>query len=154
MTNDGSKAVAGLSPDWFGGVIVVAIGTLAVAVASTYTLGTAENMGPGYFPVMLGVLTICFGVGILVVDTRKRSEGVARPALRPLLVITSAILIFAAVVDTLGLAPACFLAALISTFADKNNQPRRALVLAAVLATLAVLTFKYALGVPAEVFTW
>ena len=51
-------------PDLLAGGTFVAVG-LAFAVASSrYELGSALQMGPGYYPLVLGALLVALGVGV------------------------------------------------------------------------------------------
>ena len=42
--------------DFWAGVMFLVVGGLFAGIAFTYKLGTAARMGPGYFPLMLGIL--------------------------------------------------------------------------------------------------
>ena len=42
--------------DFFSGLMFLVIGGAFALGATSYTLGTSARMGPGYFPMMLGVI--------------------------------------------------------------------------------------------------
>ena len=51
--------------DFFSGLLCAAMGMLFAWAASWYSLGTAQQMGPGYFPLLLGALLTVLG-GLVV----------------------------------------------------------------------------------------
>ena len=65
--------------------------------ATTYTVGTGARMGPGYFPMMLGILMAVIGIAItfsaLVVET-STGDKVGSFAWKPLAFIIGANLAF------------------------------------------------------------
>ena len=42
--------------DYLGGVLMIALGLGAALEGSTYSIGSLSRMGPGFFPVALGVI--------------------------------------------------------------------------------------------------
>ena len=44
--------------DVWAGLLLIAIGAVAILIARNYTFGTALRMGPGFFPIVLGALLI------------------------------------------------------------------------------------------------
>jgi hypothetical protein len=64
----------GPRPDLLAGGTFVAVG-LAFAVASSrYELGSALQMGPGYYPLVLGGLLVVLGVGVAVEGLSRRGN--------------------------------------------------------------------------------
>ena len=62
-------------PDLLAGGTFVAVG-LAFAVASSrYELGSALQMGPGYYPLVLGGLLVALGVGVAVEGLLRRRNS-------------------------------------------------------------------------------
>ena len=59
--------------DFFSGLMFMGTGVAFAWGATTYSVGSGARMGPGYFPLMLGVLMAVLGVAItfkaLVVET-------------------------------------------------------------------------------------
>lgn len=52
--------------DFWSGVMFAVIGTLASIGSLKYTMGSANDMGPGYFPFWLGVCLATLGAAIAV----------------------------------------------------------------------------------------
>src|SRR5450631_3625938 len=50
------------SKDFWSGIMLIAIGAVAVFMARDYPFGTALRMGAGFFPVVLGVVLVLFGL--------------------------------------------------------------------------------------------
>ena len=59
--------------DFFSGVLFMGVGVAFALGAGNYSVGTGARMGPGYFPLMLGILLAVLGIVItfqsLVVET-------------------------------------------------------------------------------------
>ena len=59
--------------DFFSGLMFMGIGVAFAWGATTYNVGSGARMGPGYFPLMLGILMTILGALItfkaLVVET-------------------------------------------------------------------------------------
>ncbi len=51
--------------DFFSGLMFTIVGAAFALGATTYTVGTGARMGPGYFPLLLGILLAILGATIL-----------------------------------------------------------------------------------------
>ena len=67
------------SEDFFAGLMFVVVGVAFAWGATTYSVGSGARMGPGYFPLMLGILLAILGVDR---DVRRRSRSRPRTASR------------------------------------------------------------------------
>ena len=83
--------------DFFSGVMFTAVGAAFAIGATTYNVGNGARMGPGYFPLMLGVLLAILGAIIifqsLVVETSDGSP-IGKWAWKPLAFVIGANLAF------------------------------------------------------------
>lgn len=83
--------------DFFSGLMFLVVGIAFAWGATTYHVGEAARMGPGYFPLMLGIVLAGLGAFIifesLVVETED-GEPVGKWAWRPLGFIIGANLLF------------------------------------------------------------
>src|SRR5512133_2279462 len=83
--------------DFYSGLMFMAVGLAFAWGATTYTIGEGARMGPGYFPLMLGVLLTALGAFIvfeaLVVETED-GEKIGKWAWRPLGFVIGANLLF------------------------------------------------------------
>ena len=50
--------------DFFSGLMFMGVGTAFAWGATTYSVGSGARMGPGYFPLMLGILLALNGAVI------------------------------------------------------------------------------------------
>src|SRR3546814_7204876 len=78
------------------GGIFFAIGASATFIAFDYRMGTIVRMGPGFFPVAIGCVIALIGALIIVQEllTGNKTEPVELVHLRPLVVITLAVMAF------------------------------------------------------------
>jgi hypothetical protein len=129
-----------------------AIGVAFAGVSSTYTLGSGARMGPGYFPLVLGVLLAGLGV---VIALRSFSSGpedgdpVGHFAWRPLVFIIAANLAFGACLGglpsiglpPLGLVLGIFILTFVASLASDEFNAKEALVLSVVLSAFSYGAF-------------
>jgi putative tricarboxylic transport membrane protein len=134
--------------DFFAGVIFLLFGLCAVLMGREYPMGTARQMGAGYFPVVLGALLVLFGSVIGVRSLMVAGEKLENIGLRPLLLVLLAIGAFAASVDSMGIVAATILMTVIGAAASPESRWREVVVLTLALLGLSVGAFTYGLGLP------
>jgi putative tricarboxylic transport membrane protein len=142
------------SPAFLTGLIFVFVGGVTVYVASGYDIGTARQMGMGWFPVYAGSLLVAVGVVVMLVEGRRQPDEVLAPDLRAWFFITLSILVFAALIERAGFVPAVVAATLVSVLANRDVRPVSAVVLAIVLAVLSTAIFIWGLKLNLELFAW
>lgn len=138
--------------DFFAGLMFVLVGIGFAWGATTYNVGTGARMGPGYFPLMLGILLAVLGLIVvftsLVVQTAD-GEPIGSIAWKPLVFIISANLIFGVLLGGLpgiglpamGLIIAIYALVLVAGLAGPNPSLKLSLILATVLAVGSYLAF-------------
>jgi putative tricarboxylic transport membrane protein len=94
------------------------------------------------------------GVVIAMRAILARGEEIGGWAVRPLLILSVAILVFAYAMDPLGFVPALVLLIIGSALASREFRVLEALVLAAVLIVGAVAIFIYGIELPYRLFWW
>ena len=138
--------------DFFSGLMFTAIGVAFAGVSSTYTLGSGARMGPGYFPLVLGVLLAGLGVVIALrafASGPEDGDPVGRFAWRPLVFIITANLAFGAClgglpsmgVPALGLILGIFILTFVASLASDEFNAKEALVLSVVLSVFSYGAF-------------
>ena len=141
-----------LNRDVLSGLVFVAIGAAGLWIGRDYALGTPFRMGPGYFPRMLCAILV--GIGLFVAVKGLIVKGEAPDGLhwRPLLLITLAVVGFAGLITTAGLAPAALAVVLLGAAGGPEFRMLEAAILAVLLAGAAVALFIFGLGMPLAIF--
>jgi hypothetical protein len=140
--------------DVLAGLVFLAIGLGFTVVASTYGIGSANQMAPGSFPLVLGL--ILTGLGALI-GARGLADGeeglIGAVPWRAVALVVGAVIVFGLTVRSLGLAPATFLAAFMSALASRRTSLPIAVVIAVGLTALSVLVFVFALSLRLPLFS-
>jgi len=138
--------------DFFSGLLFTVVGMAFAWGATDYKIGDSARMGPGYFPLLLGVLLALLGTVMtfkaLVIETPE-GEKVGRFAWRPLVFIIAANLVFGVAlgglpslkVPALGLIVGIYALTFMASLAGDRFKAKEAAVLATVLAVLSYLAF-------------
>jgi hypothetical protein len=138
--------------DFFSGLMFMGVGVAFAWGASTYSVGTGARMGPGYFPLMLGILLAILGAVItfkaLVVETED-GEKLGAWAWKPLLFIIAANLVFGVLLGGLpsiklpamGMIGAIYALTFIASMAGEEFKIKEVLILATVLSVMSYLAF-------------
>src|SRR5713226_764237 len=125
--------------DFWAGLMLVAIGATAMAIARDYPFGTALRMGPGYFPMVLGALLILFGLSIMAAGLRRAA---------PIEGSWSSLVLFGVLMDHGGFVPAMLVLIFGSATASTEFKFLEALLFSIALTALAVAVFVLGLGLP------
>jgi hypothetical protein len=146
--------------DLSAGAIVTATGLFLAYEASGYPLGTMHRIGPGAFPMLLGLVLAGLGAALLVVGlgAGKGANGEDGPgvpiAFRAPFAILAAIGVFAVTIRSFGLVPAAAAVVVISAFAQRKPHLPTVFVLALLLGPLCSAIFIFGLGLPLQPFKW
>lgn len=143
--------------DLIAGLLIGAAG-LAVAAhtAANYPLGTLRRMGPGMFPMWLGIIIAIMGVALAIGAALKLRAQSDTPhprlefELRNAFLATASVIAFGALIKPAGLILAVIAVVAISAFADPKNRPKTVLVLITSLLVLTLLVFILLLGLPIQ----
>ena len=138
--------------DFFSGLMFMGTGVAFAWGATTYNVGIGARMGPGYFPLMLGVLMAVLGVAItfkaLVVET-EGGDKIGKWAWKPLSFIILANLVFGMLLAGLpsikfpafGMIVAIYALTFISSMAEAGWKVKNTFILATVLAAGSYVAF-------------
>jgi len=128
--------------DLLAGGTFVGFGLAFAIASSTYEVGTALRMGPGYFPLALGSLLVVLGILIAVKGfVAADSEEIGPVAWKALALLVAALLFFGFTVRGLGLVPALLVTVFLSALAGHRARVIPAVVIAGCLTVLSVLIF-------------
>lgn len=146
--------------DFWCGLFFVALGALAIYLSRDYEMGSALQMGPGYFPTWLGGILIAFGVVIGALSFRVEHDEQETLALatwpwRPLLVLTVTLVLFAILMEAeFGFVPSLMVLIIGCALAHKDVHWRETLLLSVLVTAGVVAIFSYGLGMPYRLFWW
>ena len=146
-----------LQKDFWGGSLMLGLGVVVTAQGASYTTGTLSAMGPGYFPVALGVIMALCGVSIAIKGWVAEPAAAAKklPAeWRAWLLMCGSIVAFIVLARYLGLAPATFGLVFLSALADRDNNWQRAALLALAMVVIATVVFWWAFRINLPLFRW
>ena len=149
--------------DFFSGVLFAIVGIAFAWGATAYTIGEGARMGPGYFPLMLGIILALLGAIViftsLVIETED-GDRIGSWAWRPLGYIIGANLLFGVLlgglpnfqVPAMGMVAAIYALTLVSSLAGERFVLRDVLILATVLAAGSYVAFILVLKLQIQVW--
>ena len=138
--------------DFFSGLLFIAVGVAFAWGATTYNVGTGARMGPGYFPLILGICMAILGGVImfnaLVVETED-GDKIGSWAWKPLFFIIAANLLFGLLLAGLptigfpafGLIAAIYALTFVASLAGEEFSFKAVFVLATILSIMSYAAF-------------
>jgi len=150
------KATDAERRDLAGAALLVVVGACAIWFGRGLRYGTSADMGPGYFPAMLGAIVCAVGIllGLATLLRRRANEEEisARLNWRPLVVIAGSPFLFGFLIGPLGLFFSIVIVVLVARLAEKRRFTWEAPATALVLAALCCLLFIVVLELPLSVW--
>jgi hypothetical protein len=145
--------------DHLGGVMLMAMGIAVLIAGVGYRMGSLNQMGAGFVPVVLGALMLLVGLAIFVTATPRHLQAVGthgpfKPEWRGWLCILGGVIGFVTVGTYGGMVPATFVAVFVSAMGDRNNTWRSAAALGAAVTVFGVVVFHYGLSLQLPLFAW
>ena len=138
--------------DFFSGLLFITVGIAFAVGANSYTVGTGARMGPGYFPLLLGILMAILGAAItfnaLVIETPD-GDKIGSWAWKPLSFIIAANLVFGLMlgglpsinIPAMGMVVGIYALTFIASLAGEEFSFKAVAILATVLAVMSYLAF-------------
>jgi hypothetical protein len=138
--------------DFFSGLMFTVVGASFAYGATNYSIGSGGRMGPGYFPLLLGVILAILGSAImfkaLVVETQD-GEKIGQWAWKPLFFIIAANVLFGILlgglpsmgIPAMGLVAAIFGVTIVASLAGDTFNLKEVLILSVVLSIGSYLAF-------------
>jgi hypothetical protein len=135
------------------GMMFAALGVACALIATTYRMGTASRMGPGYFPFWLGVLLAVLGTVVVLRSFRSAEPStIGRVNLARLAIIGASVLLFGATLKHGGLILAVALLVGLSSSAGREFSWRMTAGVALALIVFSVAVFVYGLDLRIPLF--
>lgn len=138
--------------DFFSGLMFTVVGASFAYGATSYSIGSGGRMGPGYFPLLLGVILAILGGAImfkaLVVETQD-GEKIGKWAWKPLFFIIAANVLFGILlgglpsmgIPAMGLVAAIFGVTIVASLAGDSFNLKEVLILSVILSIGSYLAF-------------
>lgn len=134
--------------DALAGLLFMALGAIGFVVALSYPFGSLQEMGPGFFPRILGVMLVGFGIATLIKGLRSGEQVEGAWSWLPLLLLAASLIAFGWLMERFGLLPALVVLIVTSARAGKEFRWKEVVVLTVVLCVMAVAIFVWGLGLP------
>ena len=139
--------------DIIASLVTALVGAFIVWEASGYKLGTLTNMGPGFFPIILGCILLVLAAFMLITSRSSETpQSFDRNQLRGTLFLAAAFIAFANTVESLGMLASVFLGVFLSALGNRKTHWVHAIILAVATAVVATLIFRVGLGLQIEAF--
>ena len=149
--------------DFLSGLMFTCVGMAFAIGATNYNVGSGARMGPGYFPLVLGIL-LAIGGGIVMLGALssgpRDGAPVGKIAWKPLILVIGANLVFGLLlgglptlgVPAMGLMVAIYALVVVASIAGPRFSVKSALFLATILAVGSYLTFIIGLSLQFQVW--
>ena len=144
--------------DHLASVLLIGLGVAIGLNGFRYRMGTLVHMGPGFIPVVLGVIMAAVGLAVgLLAGTgapaqKKEQELPELPDARGVACILAGVAAFIVFGEYGGLIPAAFASATIAAFGDRKNTWKSAVGLGLAMVVFGIIVFHYGLRVQLPLF--
>jgi hypothetical protein len=139
--------------DYYAGGLMLLVGVGAAVTGSGYKFGSLARMGPGFMPVVLGVV-LAF-IGILIAGTALGSSEADDGKFLPdnpqwfgWLCIIAGPVLFIVLGQFGGMIPAVFACVFVCALGDKTATYKSSFILACGVTVFGVVLFHYLLNIP------
>ena len=149
--------------DFFSGLLYLIIGGGFAIGAFNYTIGDSARMGPGYFPLLVGILLAILGAIIvvksLVVETPD-GDPIGQWAWKPLIFIILANFLFGILlggvpslgIPAMGVMVGIIVLTLVAAYAGPEFKLKEVIILAIILAVGSYVVFIWGLNLQMQVW--
>lgn len=133
--------------NFWSGVMFLALGLGFALFAQNYDMGTAQRMGPAYFPTVLGALLALIGLGIAIGGlAREGHDGkIDKLHFGPIAWIIGAIVVFGVLLRPAGLVVSLVALVAISMLGSHEFKWKEAVAVSVVMGLIVYLVFIYGL---------
>lgn len=141
--------------DLLAGALYIVGGGATFLWAQKYEMGTATHMGPGYFPALLGLALILFGIAATVKGlASKQPDPLAKHKIGTLVLMTASVVSFGLLIERAGLVVATFACLFFACFQRLRTNPLEVLMLFMGVTIFNVVVFVDFIGMQIPVFWW
>lgn len=134
--------------DFWSGIMFVTLGVGFALGASSYSMGTAARMGPGYFPFWLGVCLAGLGAIVTLTAMREKAEATEMEKFdwKIAFVVIGSVALCGSIMNHLGVYISVFLLVFLSSLASHEFSWKIALATGIFLVLFVWLAFIKGLG--------
>jgi putative tricarboxylic transport membrane protein len=137
-----------IKQDLSAGLMFLGFGAIFALGAGRYSIGTLEEMGPGFLPLCVGVLLGIVGCFMVARSIMGGQDIIVQLSPVPLFLITIAICVFALIYPYVGMLVAIVVFTFFTARAGAQFRYWEALLIGICLAALCGALFVYGLGIP------
>lgn len=138
--------------DVVGGFGLMALGLFVAFYAQRYDFGSLTRMGPGYFPVVLGIILAVLGFLIALPAFFRPGEKI-QIDWRPLFFVLGSLVAFSILLKLLGIVFTAFISAFLASMASRMTWRQR-LGLSAGISVITYGVFILGLSMVIPVWPW
>ncbi|MFT0545845.1 tripartite tricarboxylate transporter TctB family protein [Allopusillimonas ginsengisoli] len=134
--------------NFWSGIMFVVIGAGFALGATSYSMGTAARMGPGYFPFWLGVILALLGAIVAIGALSEKAEETELEHFdwKIAIVIVGSVALSGVLLNYLGVYITVFLLVVLSSFASHEFSWKVAILTGLFLVLFVWLAFVKGLG--------
>ncbi|SRR5690606_1455413 len=134
--------------DFWAGIMFTAVGAFAVVASLKYEMGTARDMGPGYFPFWLGICLAVLGasVALRAMSADAPLTRIDPSDLKTVVILLGSVALTGLLLNLLGILLTVVVLVLLSSMASHLFSWKVALITGLCLAAFVWLAFIKALG--------
>lgn len=140
--------------DFWSGVMFVAVGLAFAIGASNYDFGSAQKMGPAYFPAVLGGLLVLLGiiVGLEGLGLEKEEGKLDKFHFGPVAWVVGSVALFAILLHPAGLIVSIVALVFVSMLGSHEFKWMEAVAVSVIMAAIVWVVFVYGLSLTIPVW--
>ncbi len=140
------------SKDFWAGSLFVLLGAMFLLLGLRHPVGSLARMGPGYLPIAMSSLLIAIGLLTVGRSIWRPLSAIEAVRIKPLALISLAVIAFGALLKPLGLAGAITALVFISSYASAKFEFAKTAIICISIVIFCSLVFVVGLGVPISIF--
>jgi len=141
-------ATTRIKADLACGLLLLAIASFSLWVNADLDFGSARDIGPGYFPVLISWAIAVLSVIMIIRGLIAKGDMIEPVDGRPLFFILSSFIAFALLIRPAGLIAAILAQVVLAHFACRDARPLESVLIGAGLALFSSIVFVMLLKLP------
>ena len=132
--------------DFWAGIAFAVSGGAFLAGSRRFAMGTAADIGPGFFPAIVAALLVLVGASLVIKALALEGPPIEPMRLRPAAFVIAALAAFGLIIERGGLVLAVGALVLVASAAGGKFKPLHSAILAIALIAIAIAIFRLGLG--------